>query len=292
MDYLIAGIQVGFIYALVSLGIVLVYRATRILNFAHPDFATFGIFIAIDILDKYGDKSAWVYILAGGAGAILSACVSFIIYFFIIYEGQKRGVSPLGLTIVTIGIAYFFQSLEIIIWGADPKAVPHFVSGKFSLMGIELTWHFAVIVVVSLTIMFILYLLIMKTRLGIALRAISQNLDASRTLGINVRFVVGFAFFLSSLASGIAGILIAPVYSVDQFFLFDPFLKAFIGAVIGGLDSPPGAIIGSLIVGITESLFGGYVSIKYKTAFIFFIGLIFLGIRPEGIFGKEIKERV
>ena len=291
MSYLILGIEVGFIYALVSLGIVLIYRTTRVLNFAHGDFATLGTFITLSLI---GDKiiTPSQFILYGLIGSLISSVLAFIIYFFILYEGQKRGVSPLGLTIITIGISFLIQTVEIAIWGPDPKALNSPFTGETQILGVEMRKSFILTSSISLILMAILYLIVMHTKVGIFMRAISQNLDMARVLGIRTRWMIGFTWAISTFTAGIAGFLIAPLYFVDQFFMFDPFLRAFIGAVIGGLDSPPGAIVGSLVVGITETLFGGYVSIKYKTAFVFLVGLIFLALRPEGIFGKEIKERV
>ena len=291
MSYLILGIEVGFIYALVSLGIVLIYRTTRVLNFAHGDFATLGTFITLSLI---GDKiiTPSQFILYGLIGSLISSVLAFIIYFFILYEGQKRGVSPLGLTIITIGISFLIQTVEIAIWGPDPKALNSPFTGETQILDFKMRKSFILTSSTSLILMAILYLIVMHTKVGIFMRAISQNLDMARVLGIRTRWIIGFTWAISTFTAGIAGFLIAPLYFVDQFFMFDPFLRAFIGAVIGGLDSPPGAIVGSLIVGITETLFGGYVSIKYKTAFVFLVGLIFLALRPEGIFGKEIKERV
>jgi branched-chain amino acid transport system permease protein len=291
MSYFILGIEVGFIYALVSLGIVLIYRTTRVLNFAHGDFATLGTFIALSLI---GDKiiTPSQFILYGLIGSLISSILAFLIYFFILYEGQRRGVSPLGLTIITIAISFLIQTVEIAIWGPDPKALNSPFTGEAQILGIEIRRSFILTSSTSLILMAILYFVVMHTKVGIFMRAISQNLDMSRVLGIKTRWIIGFTWAISTFTAGIAGFLIAPLYFVDQFFMFDPFLRAFIGAVIGGLDSPPGAIVGSLIVGITETLFGGYVSIKYKTAFVFLVGLIFLALRPEGIFGKEIKERV
>lgn len=291
MSYFILGIEVGFIYALVSLGIVLIYRTTRVLNFAHGDFATLGTFIALSLI---GDKiiTPSQFILYGLIGSLISSILAFLIYFFILYEGQRRGVSPLGLTIITIAISFLIQTVEIAIWGPDPKALNSPFTGETQILDFKMRKSFILTSSTSLILMAILYFVVMHTKVGIFMRAISQNLDMARVLGIRTRWIIGFTWAISTFTAGIAGFLIAPLYFVDQFFMFDPFLKAFIGAVIGGLDSPPGAIVGSLIVGITETLFGGYVSIKYKTAFVFLVGLIFLALRPEGIFGKEIKERV
>jgi branched-chain amino acid transport system permease protein len=291
MSYFILGIEVGFIYALVSLGIVLIYRTTRVLNFAHGDFATLGTFIALSLIgDKIPNPSQ--FILYGLIGSLISSVLAFLIYFFILYEGQRRGVSPLGLTIITIAISFLIQTVEIAIWGPDPKALNSPFTGETQILDFKMRKSFILTSSTSLILMAILYFVVMHTKVGIFMRAISQNLDMARVLGIKTRWIIGFTWAISTFTAGIAGFLIAPLYFVDQFFMFDPFLRAFIGAVIGGLDSPPGAIVGSLIVGITETLFGGYVSIKYKTAFVFLVGLIFLALRPEGIFGKEIKERV
>ncbi len=282
------GIQVGFIYSLLALGIVLIFRTTRVLNFAHADISTFGAFITLFLIEKFSVNTPLGFFISVFLGAFASSVLSFLIYFFIMYEGQRRGVSTLGLTIITIAVAFVIQSVEIILWGAEPKSMPSFVSG--SILGFSK--HFILIASVSFVLMLIIYTVVMRTNFGISMRAISQNLDAARLLAINVKWVVGITWAIAGFVGGIAGILIAPLYFVDQFFLFDPFLKAFVGTVIGGLDSPLGAVLGGIIVGISESLFGGYVSIKFKSAFIFLIAILSLVLRPEGIFGREIRERV
>ncbi|GBD04379.1 High-affinity branched-chain amino acid transport system permease protein LivH [bacterium HR19] len=289
MDYFLGGVQLGFIYSLLALGIVLVYRATRVINFAHADFATFGTFIFLSALNILGSGFT---ILCAFLGFFSSGLIAFFISYFVFYEAQRRGVSPLGITIGTIAVSFFIQSIEIIIWGAEPKSVPSFFPGRIELFGFSLSKTFILVLIVSLLTLSVFYLVITRTKFGISIRAVSQNPDMSRILGVRFRFVVSSIWGISAAIAGISGILLAPLYSVDQTFLFDPFLKAFIGAIIGGIDSVPGAVFGSIIVGLAESLFGGYVSIKYKTAFIFLIGIISLALRPEGIFGREIKERV
>lgn len=283
MDYVISGLQVGLIYVLLSFGIFLIYRTTRILNFAHGDIATLGTFVSLTLYERTGNGLFSIIL-----GSTFGGVISFLLYRFIIYEGERRGANPLSLTIITIAFAYIIQSVEIIIWGAEPKAFPSITQGRFLIFPAQ----FLLISLVSLVLLIVMYFITMKTRFGISIRAISQNREASATLGINIKNVVGAVWFISAFIGGIAGSLIAPLYFVDQFFLFDPFVKSFIGAVVGGLDNPFGVVIGSLIVGLTENLFGGYISIKFKTAFVFFVGLIFLLIRPEGIFGRELKERV
>lgn len=283
MDYIISGLQIGLIYSLLSFGIFVIYRTTRVLNFAHGDIATFGTFVSLSILEKTGNSLISIIL-----GSTCGGVISFFLYRFVIYEGERRGANPLSLTIITIAFAYILQSIEIIIWGTEPKAFPSITQERIFIF----SSHFILIFSTSLLILVIMYLITMRTRFGIFIRAISQNREASATLGINIKNVVGTVWFISAFIGGIAGSLIAPLYFVDQFFLFDPFVKSFIGAVIGGLDNPFGVVLGSLIVGITENLFGGYVSIKFKTAFVFVIGLIFLLMRPEGILGRELKERV
>lgn len=283
MDYLISGLQVGLIYVLLSFGIFLIYRTTRILNFAHGDVATLGTFIALTLHQKTENLLISVVV-----GAFCSGIVSMLFYRFIIYEGERRGVNPLGLTIITIAFAYILQSFEILVWGAEPKDFPSLAHGRFFIFPAQ----FVVILLVSLFLMLSMYFITMKTNFGIQIRAISQNREASATLGISVKKVVSFVWFIAAFIGTIAGSLIAPLYFVDQFFLFDPFVKSFIGAVVGGLDNPFGVVIGSIIVGLTENIFGGYFSIKFKTAFVFLIALVFLLIKPEGLLGREIKERV
>lgn len=289
IQYTLTGLSAGSLYALVALGIVLIYRSTRVLNFAHGDIATLGTFVAFALVNQgYPFVVAFpVALVAGGALAIL-------FYFGVLIPAQRQGANLLGQVILTLGLALILQGLIVYEWGAEPDRFP------FPLSDTK-TWKLGPIFVSQLSLgtfvaglvgSLLLYLLVQKTRLGLAMRATSENLAAAQTLGIPTRRVLGIAWGVASALGVVAGIFLAPALLLDPFFMLDPFLKGFAAAVLGGLNSLPGAVVGGLILGVAESLTGAYLTIQFKNTLAFVVILVVLLIRPEGLLGHEFKERV
>lgn len=289
IQYTLTGLSAGSLYALVALGIVLIYRSTRVLNFAHGDIATLGTFVAFALVSQgYPFAVAFlVALVAGGALAIL-------FYFGVLIPAQRQGANLLGQVILTLGLALILQGLIVYEWGAEPDRFP------FPLSDTK-TWKLGPIFVSQLSLgtfvaglvgSLLLYLLVQKTRLGLAMRATSENLAAAQTLGIPTRRVLGIAWGVASALGVVAGIFLAPALLLDPFFMLDPFLKGFAAAVLGGLNSLPGAVLGGLILGVAESLTGAYLTIQFKNTLAFVVILVVLLIRPEGLLGHEFKERV
>lgn len=289
IQYTLTGLSAGSLYALVALGIVLIYRSTRVLNFAHGDIATLGTFVAFALVSQgYPFAVAFlVALVAGGALAIL-------FYFGVLIPAQRQGANLLGQVILTLGLALILQGLIVYEWGAEPDRFP------FPLSDTK-TWKLGPIFVSQLSLgtfvaglvgSLLLYLLVQKTRLGLAMRATSENLAAAQTLGIPTRRVLGIAWGVASALGVVAGIFLAPALLLDPFFMLDPFLKGFAAAVLGGLNSLPGAVVGGLILGVAESLTGAYLTIQFKNTLAFVVILVVLLIRPEGLLGHEFKERV
>jgi branched-chain amino acid transport system permease protein len=196
--------------------------------------------------------------------------------------------------ILTLGLALILQGVIVYRWGAEPDRFPFPLSDSR-------TWQVGAIFVSELSLgtfgagligSVLLYLLVQKTRLGLAMRATSENLPAAQTLGIPTRGVLAFAWVVASILGVVAGVFLAPALLLDPFFMLDPFLKAFAAAVLGGLNSLPGAILGGLILGVAESLVGAYITIQYKNTLAFVIIIVVLLVRPEGLLGHEFKERV
>jgi len=246
MQYVISGLATGSIYALVALGLALIYRSTRILNFAHGDMATAGTFVAFSLLGMNLAPiiSFPLAILSGSALAML-------FYFAILVPAQRRNATPLGQIILTVGLGLILQGLISYLWGTDTKTL------TFPLSDTKL-WRFQGLViselglgtfVIGLLGSGLLYLLVQKTRLGIAMRATSENLQAAQTLGIPTRMILSLAWGLAASLSVLAGIFLAPALLLDPFFMLEPFLKGFAAAILGGLNSLPGAILGCLILG-------------------------------------------
>jgi branched-chain amino acid transport system permease protein len=289
LQYCVSGLSIGSLYALVALGVVLIYRSTRILNFAHGDLATAGTFFALMVYGWHSSFS-WSYGLALLFGGLLSMAF----YFGILIPAQRRDATLLGQTILTVGLGLIFQGLTAYIWGTEPQAFPSPLSDvKVYRAGKIIVSQLALgAIVFGLLGSLVLYLLVQKTRLGLAMRATSENLPAAQTLGIPTRRVLSLSWGLSSLFGVLAGLFLAPALLLDPFFMLEPFLKGFAAAVLGGLNSLPGAIVGGLILGVAESLAGGYITVAFKNTLAFLIIIIILLIRPEGLLGTEFKERV
>jgi branched-chain amino acid transport system permease protein len=289
IQYILAGLSAGSLYALVALGIVLIYRSTRVLNFAHGDVATLGTFVAFALLSRdFPFAVAFpVAILAGAAAAVA-------FYFGVLVPAQRQGANLLGQVILTLGLALVFQGFMVYEWGAEPDRLP------FPLSDTR-TWQLGAVYVselslgtllVGLLASGLLYLLVQKTRLGLAMRATSETLTAAQTLGIPTRRVLATAWGVASALAVLAGIFLAPALLLDPFFMLDPFLKGFAAAVLGGLNSLPGAVVGGLLLGVAESLGGAYLTIQFKNTLAFVVIVMVLLIRPEGLLGREFKERV
>lgn len=289
LQYSLTGLSAGSLYALVALGVVLIYRSTRVLNFAHGDVATLGTFVAFSLLsDKFSFPVALVLSLAAGAA------VGITFYFVVLVKAQRRGANLLGMIILTLGLSLIIQGLVVWKWGAEPVALPFPISDtKTYKMGAVVVSQLSLATMAAgLVGSLLLYLLVQRTRLGLAMRATSENVMAAQTLGIPTRMVLSVSWGVASALGVVAGIFLAPALLLDPFFMLDPFLKGFAAAVLGGLNSLPGAVLGALILGVAESLTGAYLTIQFKNTLAFVIIIVVLLIRPEGLLGKEFKERV
>jgi branched-chain amino acid transport system permease protein len=289
LQYLVSGLATGSIYALVALGLALIYRSTRILNFAHGDITTAGTFMALTLL-SLNLPWALAFILAIVFGMVLAMAF----YFCVLVPAQRREATQLGQIILTLGLGLILQGLVAYFGGTVPQAFP------FPLSDIKI-YHLGEVVVsqlglgtfiIGLLACLLFYLLVQKTRIGLAMRATSENLPAAQTMGIPTRKVLAFSWGLAALLGVIAGLFLAPALLLDPFFMLEPFLKGFAAAILGGLNSLPGAIVGGLILGVAESLAGGFISIAFKNTLAFVIIILVLLFRPEGLLGKEFKERV
>jgi branched-chain amino acid transport system permease protein len=289
LQYVLAGLSAGSLYALVALGLVLIYRSTRVLNFAHADMATIGTFIAFSMI-----TSGMPFWLAFLMAILAGAAIAVVFYFGALVPAQRKGANHLGQVILTLGLALILQGLTVYQWGAEPDRFP------FPLSDTKV-WKVGPIFVSELSLgtlaaaaaaSLVLYLITQKTRLGLAMRATSENLQAAQTLGIPTRGVLAFAWGVAAALAVVAGVFLAPVLLLDPFFMLDAMFKGLAAAVLGGLNSLPGAVLGGLILGVAESLGGAYVSLEFKTSLAFILIVVVLLARPEGLLGKEFQERV
>jgi branched-chain amino acid transport system permease protein len=286
-QYVVGGLAAGSLYALVALGIVLLYRSSRVLNFAHGDVATLATFVAFTLL---GRALPFGLAIAGGIAAAAALGAGF---FLTVLRPAKES-TLIGKVVITLGLALLLSGVTQLAWGAESQVFPFPLSDTrtYRLGGVVISQVNVGTIGAGLALMSGLYVLVQRTTLGLAMRAVAQDAAAAQALGIPARRIHALTWALASALGGAAGVLLAPVVYLDPFMMLDPFLKGFAAAVVGGIDSLPGAVIGGFLLGTAESVFAGYVSFKFKTTLAFAIIILVLMVRPEGLLGREFRRRV
>lgn len=288
---LINGIQVGSIYALVALGYTMVYGIIKLLNFAHGDFIMVGAYISIfsiPVLVQIG-VPAWFCIII----SVIFCSVLGVVTERIAYK-PLRGSSSLSVLITAIGVSLFLENLFLILFTSSPKPFPAiFNVGELQFGGIKISGSTILTIVVSALVMVILQLFIKKTKMGKAMRAVSENGKASILMGIDVNNTISLTFAIGSALAGIASVMYCTAYPmVDPYMGSMLGLKAFIAAVLGGIGSVPGAMLGGFVIGVVESMTKAYISSQLADAVVFGILIIVLLVKPTGILGKNVGEKV
>lgn len=288
-QYVVSGLSTGSIYALVALGLALIYRSTRILNFAHGDITTAGTFFAFTLIGLQ-----LPFALTFALALMFGAALAMGFYFCVLIPAQRREATQLGQIILTVGLGLILQGLVARFGGTEPQSFPFPLSdNKIYTFGTLVISQLSLgTIAIGLLTCVVLYMLVQKTRIGLAMRATSENLPAAQTMGIPTRQILALSWGLAAALGVLAGIFLAPALLLDPFFMLEPFLKGFAAAILGGLNSLPGAIVGGLILGVAESLAGGFISVAFKNTLAFLIIILVLLVRPEGLLGKEFKERI
>lgn len=291
IQFLLAGIALGSVYALISLGYTMVYGIIKLINFAHGDIYMVGAYIAFVVVTNLKMGIIPAFIIAMVLCGILGVVIERIAY------KPVRNSSRISALITAIGVSFFLEYGMKAIVGADYRTYPDNLLPdiKYTFMGGKVIINIKDIIVIgtSLILMLLLQFIVKKTKIGKAMRALSQDQDAAQLMGINVDNVISFTFALGSALAGAAGVLVGIYYnSIDPLMGIQPGLKAFIAAVFGGIGIIPGAMVGGLSMGVIESLVSGYGSSLYKDAIAFVILIVILIIKPTGLFGKNVKEKV
>lgn len=286
LQYLINGIAQGSLYAIVALGYTMVYGIIRLVNFAHGEFLMLGAFCGYFALRFQLPMP--VAILASMLGA---GIVALIVERFLYRPIRGEGRIPALIT--AIGASLFFQYTGQLVFGADPKTIPPVFTeviynfGEINVSNIQIF-----ILGVTLFILLFLWWLTHFTKIGVAMRATSYNLKAAELMGINTNRIIAFTFFLGASLAGLAGILMGYTMSVEPMMGMSLGLKAFVAAVVGGIGIIPGAALGGFILGIAENMVAGLYKSSFRDGVSFFILIIILLIKPSGILGKNVKEKV
>jgi len=298
VQQLINGLTIGAFYSLVALGYTMVYGVLKLINFAHGDMFMWGAYLGLTGLNVA------VALLSGGSALMLIPVIILVMATMaligVLVERVAyrplRSAGRLAPVISALGVAFILQSLARNVYGASWKTYPNVLElgGRISLGGgASVAVMQIVVLVVSFALMGAVYLFVQRTRIGTAMRAVSLDHDVSRLMGIDVNRIIAIVFLIGPGLGGIAGVIVGVYYGSFDFTLGWVFgLKAFIAAILGGIGNIPGAMLGGMILGIIETLGAGYLSPQWKDVLAYLILIVILIVRPTGLLGERVAEKL
>ena len=290
LQYLINGISIGAVYAIIALGYTMVYGIAKMLNFAHGDVIMVGAYISFCVTNYLG-LPAIVSVLA----AMVVCTVLGILIEGLAYK-PLRGTPSLAVLITAIGVSYFLQNTAQLIWTSSPKNFTSIVNIKPMAVfdgQLTITGEMIVTVLTAVIVMAALTWFTTRTKMGKAMRAVSEDRDAAQLMGINVNQTISMTFAIGAALAAVAGVLLCSTVPMLQPTTGSmPGIRAFTAAVFGGIGSIPGAMIGGILLGIIENFAKAYLSTQFSDAIVFGVLIIILLVKPAGLMGKQIQEKV
>ena len=290
LSHLLNGISLGSVYAIIALGYTMVYGIAKMLNFAHGDVIMIGAYITFSAVHAWNVPPLVAVLLSMVVCTVLGVLIEGLAY------KPLRQATSLAVLITAIGMSYLLQNIALLVWGANPKSFPTVINlPSISLLDGQLIISPATIVTVlaSIVIMVALTLFTSKTRMGKAMRGVSEDKGAAQLMGINVNRTISVTFAIGSALAAIAGVLLCSTYPVLMPTTGSmPGIKAFTAAVFGGIGSIPGAMLGGILLGVIEILGKAYVSTELSDALVFGVLIIVLLVKPTGLLGKKVHEKV
>ena len=291
LSYLKDGISLGSIYAIIALGYTMVYGIAKMLNFAHGDVIMVGAFVILTAVTKGGMSPVLAIVLS-----VIFCTVLGMVIEKVAYSPLRKASSNLAVLITAIGVSYLLQNVALLIFGANAQTFPSVIKwsglsladGKLNISGETI-----ITIAVCVIIMIALITFVHKTKPGQAMRAVSEDRGAAQLMGINVNATIALTFAIGSGLAAVAGVLLCSTYpSLTPYTGAMPGIKAFVAAVFGGIGSIPGAFIGGILLGIIEILSKAYISSQLADAIVFAVLIIVLLVKPTGLLGKKIQEKV
>lgn len=288
---LVNGFTLGLIYALIAVGYTMVYGVIELINFAHGEIYMLGAFLTLSCL-SLGLSLPVAVLIAVPAVAVIGVLLDVIAY------RPLRQAPRLAALITAIGMSIFLQNLAMVIWGSRPLPFPRtalpafFGDPALTLSEVTISWMQMSIFIAAIALMFGLHLIISRTRVGTAMRALAQNRTAAALMGINVNRVISFTFALGSGMGAVAGIMVSMYYNTMYPTMgYLAGVKAFAAAVLGGIGSVPGAMLGGVVLGIAETLGAGYLSSPYRDGVAYAVMILVIIFRPSGLLGRSLVEK-
>ena len=291
VSYLINGISLGSVYAIIALGYTMVYGIAKMLNFAHGDVIMIGAYAVLTLLTGAGVPPVLAVLIG------MAICTTLgILIEKVAYKPLRNASSSLAVLITAIGVSYLLQNTALLIFGADTKSFVNIITvpavtlaqGELTITGTTI-----VTIIACIIIMCALMLFVNKTKPGRAMKAVSEDSGAAHLMGVNVNATISLTFAIGSGLAAVAGVLLCSAYpSLTPYTGAMPGIKAFVAAVFGGIGSIPGAMVGGILLGIIEILGKAYISSQVADAIVFAVLIIVLLVKPTGLFGKNIQEKV
>jgi len=291
VQFLINGISLGSVYAIIALGYTMVYGIAKMLNFAHGDVIMIGAYAVLTLMTGAG-VNPFIAVLVG---MVICTALGMTIEK-IAYKPLRNASSSLAVLITAIGVSYFLQNMALLVFGAHTKSFINIITlpalsladGKLVITGTTI-----VTIIACIVIMIALTLFVNKTKPGRAMKAVSEDRGAAQLMGVNVNATISLTFAIGSGLAAIAGVLLCSAYpSLTPYTGAMPGIKAFVAAVFGGIGSIPGAMVGGILLGIIEILGKAYISSQVADAIVFAVLIVVLLVKPTGLFGKNIQEKV
>ncbi len=289
---LVNGFTLGLIYALIAVGYTMVYGVIELINFAHGEVYMFGAFLCMMFLTVFGAPLVVAVFLS------MACCALMGVFLDVVAYRPLRNAPRLAALITAIGMSIFLQNLAMIIWGSRPlpfvkQALPAFFKDTALSFGdVNISWMQMAIYITAVAMMISLNLVITRTRIGTAMRALAQNRVCASLMGINVNRVISFTFALGSGLGAMAGIMVSMFYNTMYPTMgYNAGVKAFAAAVLGGIGSVPGAMFGGIVLGIAETLGAGYVSSPYRDGVAYAVMILVIILRPSGLLGRAVTEK-